>query len=69
MCRDDLLQNREMTIPWIQMLCLKQQSVDLLHTDPWIGVDDRRHIDPVGPGLRNEGIRLQLIEQVLTLLT
>ena len=42
--------------------------MDLLHADPGIGVDDRGHIDPVGPGLGDEGIRLQLVERILALL-
>jgi hypothetical protein len=62
LCGDDLLHNRKMTIPWMEVLRLKQQAVDLLQTDPRIRVDDRCHIDPIGPGLRHEGIRLQLIE-------
>ena len=42
--------------------------MDLLHADPRIGIDDRGHIDPVSPGLRDKSIRLQLVERVLTLL-
>ena len=57
-----------MTILWVEVSCLEQQSVDLLYADPGIGVDDRGHIDPVGPGLGDEGIRLKLVERVLALL-
>ena len=42
--------------------------MDLLHTDPRIGVDDRGDIDPIGPGLGDKGVRLQLVEQLLPLL-
>ena len=57
----ELLQHPKMTVLRIELPRLKQQSMNLLHTDPWIGVDDRSHIDPIGPGLGNEGIGLQLV--------
>lgn len=53
---------------WIDAMRLCEQSIDLLQTNPGIRIHDRRYVYPISPGLRYQGIRLQLIEQVLTLL-
>ena len=66
---DDLLHNLEMSIHRIELSCLKQQAVDLLHANPAIGVHDRGHVHPIGPRLRNEHIRLELVEELLALLS
>jgi len=49
--------------------CLKQEPVDLPHTDCGIRIDDRRHINPIGPGLGHESVRLNVIEELLALLS
>lgn len=51
----------KMAIHRMELSRLEQQSVDLLCSEPWIGGDDRSHVDPIGPGLGNEGIGLQLV--------
>ncbi len=66
--RDDVVDDRNVMIARVQVLRLQQQPVDLPDSDPGIRVDHRRHIDPVGPGLRHQRIGLQLVQQVLALL-
>ncbi len=65
---DDLLCDRQVGIARIQLACEAQQSLDLRQASPRIGLDERRHQDPVGPGLGHHGIRLGAIEQVIALL-
>ena len=40
----------------------------LLQTNPRIWIDYRRHVHPIGPGLRHKRVRLELVEKILTLL-
>lgn len=67
--RDGLLDNLQMVVPRVKLPCLKQESVDLPHTDCGIRIDDRRHINPIGPGLGNKSVRLNVIEELLALLS
>ena len=68
MCRDYLLHDWEVTISWMDAMRLKEQSMHLLQTNPGIRIDYRRYIHPIGPGLRHESVRLELVEKILTLL-
>ena len=67
-CRNHLLHNGEVAISWMDAMRLKEQSMHLLQTNPGIRIDHRRHIYPIGPGLRHESVRLELVEKILTLL-
>jgi len=57
-----------MAISWVDAMRLKEQSMHLLQTNPGIRIDYRRHVHPIGPGLRHERVRLELVEKILTLL-
>jgi len=48
--------------------CLGEETLHLPHSDPRTGVHNRRDQHPIRPGLGNERIGLEFVQQLLALL-
>lgn len=57
-----------MRIHGVNPSCLGEEALHLPHSDPRAGVHNRRDQHPICPGLRDERIGLEFVQQLLALL-